>query len=109
MMANKNKLLIKQDQHYRGKDWWNWSVWLEGREADLKEVQEVKWHLHPTFNPSVVCRRDRSDGFRLESSGWGTFTLMAEITMSDGSTHLIRHELELYYPEPEEWQRAERK
>jgi len=108
MMADQMDLHIKQEQHYRGKDWWNWSVWIEGSEADLKKVKEVAWHLHPTFNPSVVHRTDWSDGFRLRTAGWGTFTIVAELTLQDGSRQRLEHELELYYPEPDEWRAADR-
>jgi hypothetical protein len=37
--------------------------------------------------------------FRLETSGWGTFRLRAEVIMKNGRKQDLRHELELHYPD----------
>ena len=50
-------LKVAQSQAYQGDDWWDWSVWLKG-DADLKNVEYVIWHLHPTFTPSSVKHCD---------------------------------------------------
>ena len=57
-------LKIVQDQAYRGDDWWDWSVWLEGEPTELAAIKEVVWRLHPSFSSSIVTRRNRDDGFR---------------------------------------------
>jgi hypothetical protein len=95
-------LNILQDQFYRGDDWWDWNVWLEGQPAELDAVKEVVWHLHPSFTPSKETRRNRSEGFRLSTSGWGTFAIKAELIMKSGRTEIITHELQLTYPNDEE-------
>jgi len=93
------KLTIAQDHKYAGKDFWHWRAWIEGEPADLGRVENVKWFLHPSFSPSVVVSSDRSTGFRLESGGWGTFTLRAEVHCVDGSEQTLHQLLELYYPD----------
>ena len=95
-------LKVVQDQAYRGDDWWDWSVWLEGQPIELDAVDEVVWHLHPSFSPSKVTRRNCADGFRLSTSGWGTFLMKAELRLKGGATQRLTHQLELFYPDDEE-------
>lgn len=93
------KLTIEQDSEYAGNDFWNWRAWIDGKPADLDKIERVKWFLHPSFSPSVVVSRDRSTGFRLETSGWGTFTLRAEVHCVDGTAQTLRQPLRLFYPD----------
>jgi hypothetical protein len=93
------KLAIAQDHQYAGSNFWNWRAWIEGKPADLDKVEKVKWFLHPSFSPPVVVSRDRGTGFRLERSGWGTFTLRAQARCVDGSELTLRQPLKLFYPD----------
>ena len=86
---------IAQESHREGSAWWRWSTWIEGSPADLDSIEEVLWHLHPTFSPSLVPCRDRSTKFRLDSSGWGEFTLRATIATTQGESISLRHQLQL--------------
>jgi len=90
---------IAQDQRYHGEDWWQWSVWVEAPLSELERVEKVIWRLHPTFPDPVRERRNRAEKFRLETAGWGTFRVRAEVVMKDGSTEKLQHELELHYPD----------
>jgi hypothetical protein len=94
-------LSIGQEHSYVGNDYWKWSAWIKGKAADLAKVDKVKWFLHPSFPKSVVVSRDRDSGFRLETAGWGTFTLRAEVHCIDGSTETLRQPLRLLYPDSE--------
>lgn len=62
---------IKQQTVPKGKDWWEWSVWLEGDKKQLDAIDHVVYTLHPTFPNPVVRVSNRKTGFRLDSSGWG--------------------------------------
>lgn len=95
------KLAIAQDHQYAGSDFWNWRAWIEGKPAELDRIEKVKWFLHPSFSPSIVVSRDRGTGFRLERSGWGSFTLRAEVRCVDASEQTLRQPLKLYYPDEE--------
>jgi hypothetical protein len=95
------KFSIGQDQEYVGNDFWKWRAWIEGKPRDLDRIEKVKWFLHPSFPKSVVVSRDRASGFRLETSGWGTFTLRAEVHGVDGSSETVRQPLRLFYPDDE--------
>ena len=95
------KLTIAQDHEYAGSDFWNWRAWIEGKPAELDRIEKVKWFLHPSFSPPVVVSRDRSTSFLLERSGWGTFTLRAEVRCVDGSEQTLRQPLKLFYPDEE--------
>jgi hypothetical protein len=95
------KLKIDQDHQYLGNDYWSWRAWISGKPADLDRIEKVKWFLHPSFPKSVVVSRERATGFRLEASGWGTFTLRAEAHLVDGTTETLREPLRLYYPDEE--------
>lgn len=92
-------LRIVQAQGYMGHDWWRWSVWIEGPAAELDDVKQVVWHLHPTFVPSEVARANQAEGFRLDSAGWGGFLLTAVLRLRSGGTKRLQHELELFYPD----------
>lgn len=95
-------LSIQQAHQYMGHDHWQWQAWLDGPADELAAVRQVDWLLHPSFTPSVVSTSDASQGFRLESGGWGTFMLQARLNRHDGSQSLLRRMLQLYYPEPAE-------
>jgi len=91
-------LRIAQDFEYKGSDWWTWSVWIEGTASqELNQVDYVEYTLHPTFPKPVRIVRDRTSGFRLDSAGWGVFTIYARAVLTDGSETLLEHELELLY------------
>ena len=95
------RLSIQQDASYAGDDSWRWSVWIDGPDDELDQVDRVAWHLHPTFSPPIRLVDDRSTSFRLEAIGWGTFEVSAVLYSASSETPLTRltHELDLYYPE----------
>lgn len=90
---------IVQREHYKGEDWWEWSVWLDGSARELESVEKVVWRLHPTFRQRVRESRDRAAKFRLDTSGWGTFRIGVDVQMKDGSVKTMFHDLELTYPD----------
>ena len=92
-------LSIQQSQNYLGKDRWQWSVWLEGRAEELDAVKQVVYILHPTFHNPVRTITDRESQFRLDTSGWGTFTIHAIATDRNGHETKLSHELVLQYPD----------
>jgi len=92
-------LRVAQDSSVKSKGWWEWSVWIEGDEADLDRVATVTWHLHPSFPQPVISTSDRASKFRLDSSGWGEFTLRAVVLMGDGGDTLLEHRLRLATPD----------
>jgi hypothetical protein len=93
---------IAQDFKYVGNDYWRWRAWIEAEEAELREVEEVTWILHPSFKRSRVIRKDRATRFRLETAGWGTFLLRAEVRFESGETRLLQHRLRLEYSDDKE-------
>lgn len=86
---------INQETVLKGKDWWEWSVWLDGEKKELDAIDHVVYTLHPTFPNPVVRVSDRKTKFRLDSSGWGEFTIYLQINQKDGSTTKQEHHLEL--------------
>ncbi|HEY0378673.1 MAG TPA: pYEATS domain-containing protein [Pyrinomonadaceae bacterium] len=98
------KLSLKQEATYEGNEWWKWSVWVEGDTADLKRIKYVEYTLHPTFPEPVQRVENPSSKFRLDSSGWGEFTIRAQVVTKDGEKKNLRHHLELMYPSSEETQ-----
>ena len=75
---------LKQDFEYKGDDWWEWSVWVEASDAELNKIKFVEYTLHPTFSKPVREIRDRSTKFRLETTGWGVFTIYAKAFLKNG-------------------------
>jgi transcription initiation factor IIF auxiliary subunit len=92
-------LSVQQSQTYLGNDRWQWSVWLTGSEEELDSVDHVMYILHPTFSKPVRQISDRATNFRLDTSGWGTFTLHLRIEHRDGHETSIDHDLSLLYPD----------
>lgn len=93
---------IEQSEEYEGDDWWNWAVWVVGDKDALDQIKYVEWRLHPTFRDPVRKRDDRSTGFRLQTAGWGVFTIIARACMKDGTDKMLRHRLRLHYPDGSE-------
>jgi hypothetical protein len=51
--------------------------------------------LHPTFPKPVRVVRDRASRFKLESSGWGEFSLTAQLVLANGKTESLERWLRL--------------
>jgi transcription initiation factor IIF auxiliary subunit len=92
---------IAQSYEYKGEDWWEWCVWLEGAREDLDNVAYVQYTLHRTFPKPVRRVEDPAHNFRLCSSGWGTFPFHVLVVTKDGTEIRLTHELELHYPDGE--------
>ena len=92
-------LSIQQSTTYLGNDRWKWSVWLDGTSEELDKVDHVIYILHPTFHDPVRTVKDRSTGFRLDTSSWGTFRLHAKVIQHDGQETVLDHDLVLLYPD----------
>jgi transcription initiation factor IIF auxiliary subunit len=78
-----------------GKDYYDWTAYLDGPLNQLRNITLVRYKLHPTFRPQI---RDVSTGvewgFPLSTSGWGVFELGAEIVFRGGRTEELRHRLQ---------------
>jgi transcription initiation factor IIF auxiliary subunit len=92
-------LKIAQDSTYIGDDYWKWSVWIKGPAKELDQVESVTYNLHPTFRNPVRRVDSRENNFRLDTSGWGTFTLYATLLRTSGKTERLSHDLDLRYPD----------
>jgi transcription initiation factor IIF auxiliary subunit len=91
-------LRIEQIASYKGKDWWEWSVWLEGTKAELNAIDRVVYTLHATFADPIRTIKTRENGFRLNSAGWGEFRIYIEIIQREGKRIKRSHWLKLEYP-----------
>jgi hypothetical protein len=92
---------IQQTSEEISETQWKWSLWLEGSDEELQSVQEVVYHLHPTFTQSVVTRSNRESKFRIDANGWGTFVVKIEVLKTDGTTEQILHRLRFSRSEPQ--------
>lgn len=89
-------LEICQEATPRGEGWWDWSVWIDGPPEELDRVEKVVYRLHPTFPDPVKVVQDRSTAYRLDSSGWGEFTIQADIHYRDTrESRRLFHDLKL--------------
>ncbi len=94
---------IEQSEKYIRRNYWQWSAWIDATPEELDQLSLVTWILHPSFTPSRVKTEDRSSNFRLDTGGWGTFMLRAELHLTGVSdTKIIRRMLRLYYPDTED-------
>lgn len=61
------------------------TVWVDGTQEQLADIESVTYYLHPTFQPSVVSRYSAEDAFRLDFTAWGQFTIQARLVFKDGT------------------------
>lgn len=88
---------IKQQSELLDEGWWKWSVELEGEEEELDNVKFVEYTLHETFPDPIRRIHDRSTNFRLETAGWGEFTIYAKVVFKDKSHERLQHDLVLLH------------
>jgi len=86
---------IAQESTYKGNDRWKWSVWLEGPDQELDQIEYVDYILHPTFRDPFRHITDRASKFRLNSAGWGEFTIYLDIKHRNGESTKRKHWLRL--------------
>ena len=86
---------IQQTASYAGDERWNWSVWIDGPDVELDQVESVEWVLHPTFPHPIMLVKQRQSKFRLDGSGWGEFEINARVTAKDGGQQQLKHWLRL--------------
>jgi hypothetical protein len=89
---------VKQSSDYLGNDRWSWSIWIESAAKELDQVEYVEYTLHPTFPEPVQRRTNRAENFRLDSEGWGEFSINVEVKPREGKPVRIEHWLTLEYP-----------
>lgn len=90
---------ISQSYEYTGDDYWDWAVWIDASKEDLDKIAYVTYNLHHTFIKPVRVIKNRKTKFKLETSGWGTFTIYAIITLKNNTIIQLQHKLVLKYPE----------
>ena len=88
---------IAQNYSYKGDDYWKWAVWIEGTSEELDHINYVTYILHHTFPKPMRKVKDRASNFRLETGGWGIFTIHAKLLMKDGEETHLKHDLVLLY------------
>ena len=86
---------VEQAATRRGQDSWDWSVWLEGSDEALDQVETAEYVLHPTFPNPVQEVSNRANNFRLNARGWGEFMIHVNIHLKDGETVRYDHWLKL--------------
>lgn len=91
---------LKQTSKYKGNDWWQWAIWLEGADSELDMIDFVIYTLHPTFPTPIRTIADRKSKFRLDSAGWGEFEIYLDLVMKSGEHLFLKHWLKLKHPIP---------
>ncbi len=94
-MNDETPVKIRNSAEYKGKDRWEWSVWIDGPPERLDEIAYVEYILHPTFAQPVHRIGDRSSQFRFNSRGWGEFMIHANVASHTGKIQRLDHWLKL--------------
>jgi hypothetical protein len=89
------QLRLKNSSVWQGKDRWKWSVWVDGKQESIEQVDRVEYILHPTFPDPVRLVTDRASNFKLNSKGWGEFMIHANVVTKTGRTLRLNHWLKL--------------
>lgn len=85
----------KEEKPRKGARWFRWKVFIDTSPEELNSIIEVKYTLHPTFPRPVWIRTNKESNFEFETSGWGEFTIQADIKFQDGHTEVVTHWLDL--------------
>jgi transcription initiation factor IIF auxiliary subunit len=75
--------IVQSNEKRETEERWDWEVHLEGDPGDLDQIEYVEYSLHESFPNPIRRKYDRSSGFKLETSGWGTFPLYLSIHYKD--------------------------
>lgn len=86
-------LIVKNTSKYLGDRTWEWTIFVDGPDSLLDQVEYVKYTLHPTFSNPVQARDNRPEKFSLTRIGWGTFVIPVQIVFKNGSSQLLYHQL----------------
>jgi transcription initiation factor IIF auxiliary subunit len=95
-MAAPSDITSRNTSRYLGDGQWEWTVFLEGPEADLDRIRRVEYLLHPSFEPRRVQSRERQTPqgpFAITRVGWGTFQIPITVTFTDGTQWSLTHRL----------------
>lgn len=84
---------VQQRSQYQIVGWWRWSVWLEGPQEDLDQIEYVEYTLHPTFPKPVRRITNRRTNFCLSASGWSEFTIYIDIKLKNEEILKREHRL----------------
>jgi transcription initiation factor IIF auxiliary subunit len=90
--------IVAQSQKYEGDNWWRWSLWIEGSDADLDQIASVTYRLHSTFPQPIRTVTDRASKFQLRCSGWGIFLIPVAVRLKTGKTFDLLHQLQFAIP-----------
>ena len=92
-------MTLKIDQsatpHPERDNYWRWQVWIDGPSAELDEIEQVTYFLHPTFKKQVRFSSSRHSKFKIKSSGWGEFKIRADVRKKSGVSEELSHWLRL--------------
>jgi hypothetical protein len=78
---------------------WEWTVQIRGSLADIADIRQVIYHLHPSFpTPERLVGGTYENGFAFTTVGWGTFPLRATLYFQDGSTTDLNASLQFRDP-----------
>lgn len=75
---------------------WQWTIFIQGSDADLNQVRCVTYHLHPTFQPpeyQVCARGPGPRAYPFTATGWGTFDVRVVVELTNGQSKELRHTL----------------
>lgn len=75
---------------------WRWAIWIDGRPEELDAVDHVVYALHSTFSDPIRTVSNRKTKFRLQSTGWGEFTVGVRVVGKDGGETSLSHNLRLF-------------
>jgi hypothetical protein len=75
--------------------YYRWVLWLEGDDSDLDQVSSVRYILHPTFEREYAESSNRSDNFRIDARGWGSFYVDVRIRFNAGFEERISYFLDV--------------
>ena len=88
-----NAFSLKNTSRSIGGGRWQWTAYIDGPKHFLRRISAVTYYLHPTFKRSTQLGDSSKLGHPLTATGWGVFTLRAEVALDDGTRRIYEHTL----------------
>jgi len=73
-------------------------IWIDGDSADLDQVEQVDYLLHPSFHKQTRSSKNRSNNFSITIWTWGVFDIRVTLHMKDGSESPLSYFLDYDLP-----------
>ena len=94
-LFDKIKIITKSKPSMQRENYYVWWIYLDAEQNIKNQIESVTYYLHSTFPDPVRTKRNRSENFKLKTTGCGEFRIKVDIHLKSGETLSKYHWLDL--------------